>query len=200
MHERVMRENYAKAYKLVVILAVVLAVVSAVAIPLSLSRQIRDAAKFGFNVFHNYTMTRMEDQYPMKEFLDAVHSVNGYAMIHLQHLRIAASDYKPVMERVVKYMNHPATYWWYLFDEPGIFGVDVEQLTFFNDMIRKLDPYHNVVSSSWYQGKFQDSVDVDIPQWYHGHAAGMAKTSSEYRRNAAGMPRNSGTTCSISRS
>ena len=148
-------------------------------------RQIRDAAKFGFNVFHNYTMTRMEDQYPMKEFLDAVHSVNGYAMIHLQHLRIAASDYKPVMERVVKYMNHPATYWWYLFDEPGIFGVDVEQLTFFNDMIRKLDPYHNVVSSSWYQGKFQDSVDVDIPQWYHGHAAGMAKTSSEYRRNAA---------------
>ena len=44
MHERVMRENYAKAYKLVVILAVVLAVVSAVAIPLSLSRQIRDAA------------------------------------------------------------------------------------------------------------------------------------------------------------
>ena len=76
-------------------------------------------------------MTRMEDQYPMKEFLDAVYSVNGYAMIHLQHLRIAASDYKPVMERVVKYMNHPATYWWYLFDEPGIFGVDVEQLTFF---------------------------------------------------------------------
>ena len=44
MHERVMRENYAKAYKLVVILAVVLAVVSAVAIHLSLSRQIRDAA------------------------------------------------------------------------------------------------------------------------------------------------------------
>ena len=47
----------------------------------------------------------------------------------------------------------------------SIFGVDVEQLTYFNDMIRKLDPYHNVVSSSWYQGKFQDSVDVDIPQW-----------------------------------
>ncbi len=150
-------------------------------------RQVKDAAEFGFNVFHNYTMTRQEDKYPMQEFLDTVHSVNGYAMIHLQHLRIAASDYKPVMERVVKYMNHPATYWWYLFDEPGIFGVDVEQLTFFNDMIRKLDPYHNVVSSSWYQGRFQDSVDVDIPQWYHGYASGMAKTSVEYRKDAAGQ-------------
>ena len=44
MHEKVMRENYAKAYKLVIILALVLAVVSAVAIPLSLSQQIKDAA------------------------------------------------------------------------------------------------------------------------------------------------------------
>lgn len=146
--------------------------------------QVKDAAKFGFNVFHNYTMTREEDSYPMQEFLDTVQSVNSYAMIHLQNKRIADSDYKPVMNRVVKYMNHPATYWWYLFDEPGIFGVDIEQLTFFNDMIRKLDPYHNVVSSSWYQEKFQDSVDIDLPQWYHGAASGMAKTSKEYRKSA----------------
>lgn len=44
MHEKVMQKNYAKAYKLVAILAVVLAVLSTVVIPLSLSRQIRDAA------------------------------------------------------------------------------------------------------------------------------------------------------------
>lgn len=44
MHEKVMRLNYRKAYKWVVILALVLAVVSAVAIPLSLSQQIKDAA------------------------------------------------------------------------------------------------------------------------------------------------------------
>lgn len=44
MHEKVMQKNYAKAYKLVAILAVVLAVLSAVVIPLSLSQQIRDAA------------------------------------------------------------------------------------------------------------------------------------------------------------
>ena len=42
MREAIMKKNYAKAFKTVVILAVVLAVVSAVAIPLSLSRQIRD--------------------------------------------------------------------------------------------------------------------------------------------------------------
>lgn len=44
MHEKVMQLNYKKAYKWVVILALVLAVVSAVAIPLSLSQQIKDAA------------------------------------------------------------------------------------------------------------------------------------------------------------
>lgn len=44
MHEMVMQKNYAKAYKLVILLAVVLAVLSAVAVPLSLSQQIREAA------------------------------------------------------------------------------------------------------------------------------------------------------------
>ncbi len=44
MHEKVMREDYAKAYKLVILLAVVLAVLSAILIPLSLSQQIREAA------------------------------------------------------------------------------------------------------------------------------------------------------------
>ena len=148
--------------------------------------RIRDAKAFGFNVFHNYTMTRLGDGYPMQEFLDALQKENCYGMIHLQHRDIAASNFKPVMERVVRYMNHPALYWWYLFDEPGIYGVDPEQLVFFNDMVRKLDPYHTTVSSSWYQKEFQDSVDVDIPQWYHGHAAGMAKTAKEYAAKAAG--------------
>ncbi|WP_276744022.1 hypothetical protein [Victivallis vadensis] len=148
--------------------------------------QIKDAKKFGFNVFHNYTMTRLGDAYPMQEFLDTLQKENCYGMIHLQHTEIAASNFKPVMERVVRYMNHPALCWWYLFDEPGIYGVDPEQLVFFNDMVRKLDPYHTTVSSSWYQKEFQDSVDVDIPQWYHGHAAGMAKTAKEYAEKAAG--------------
>lgn len=44
MHEKVMREDYVKAYKLVIVLAVVLAVLSAIVIPLSLSQQIKDAA------------------------------------------------------------------------------------------------------------------------------------------------------------
>lgn len=44
MHKMIMQKNYVKAYKLVILLAVVLAVLSAVAVPLSLSRQIREAA------------------------------------------------------------------------------------------------------------------------------------------------------------
>lgn len=42
MRETIMKKNYARAFKTLIILAVVLAVVTAVAVPLSLSRQIRD--------------------------------------------------------------------------------------------------------------------------------------------------------------
>lgn len=42
MRETIMKKNYAKAFKRVVLLAVLLAVVSAVSIPLSLSKQISD--------------------------------------------------------------------------------------------------------------------------------------------------------------
>ena len=43
MKEKIMRWNYKKAFITIVILAVVLALVSAIAVPLSLSQQIRDA-------------------------------------------------------------------------------------------------------------------------------------------------------------
>lgn len=42
MHETMMKKNYAKASKRVILLAVLLAVVSAVSIPLSLSKQLSD--------------------------------------------------------------------------------------------------------------------------------------------------------------
>ena len=42
MREAIMKKNYAKAFRTVILLAVLLAVVSAIAVPLSLSRQIRD--------------------------------------------------------------------------------------------------------------------------------------------------------------
>ena len=42
MHEKLMRKDYAKAFKTMVILAVLLVLASAVVIPLSLSRQISD--------------------------------------------------------------------------------------------------------------------------------------------------------------
>lgn len=42
MREVIMKKNYSKAFRMVILLAVVLAVISAVAIPLSLSRQISD--------------------------------------------------------------------------------------------------------------------------------------------------------------
>ena len=42
MKEKIMRWNYKKAFITIVVLAVVLALVSVIAVPLSLSQQIRD--------------------------------------------------------------------------------------------------------------------------------------------------------------
>ena len=42
MRERIMKKNYAKAFRTLILLALLLAIVSAVAVPLSLSQQIRD--------------------------------------------------------------------------------------------------------------------------------------------------------------
>ncbi len=44
MKKRIMNKNYAKAFRLILILFIVLAVLTAVIVPLSLSRQISDAA------------------------------------------------------------------------------------------------------------------------------------------------------------
>ena len=42
MHETIMKKNYAKAFRNVILLAVVLGILSAIVIPVSLSRQISD--------------------------------------------------------------------------------------------------------------------------------------------------------------
>ncbi len=46
MKERIMKKDFAKAFKLILVLFIVLAVFSAAAIPLSLSQQISDAASY----------------------------------------------------------------------------------------------------------------------------------------------------------
>lgn len=56
MREKLIKKDYAKAFKIVVIMAVLLAVVSAIVIPLSLSQQISDLSSLEKNrqeqVFH----------------------------------------------------------------------------------------------------------------------------------------------------
>ena len=42
MREKIMKKNYAKAFKSVILMTVLLALLSVIAVPLSLSRQIRD--------------------------------------------------------------------------------------------------------------------------------------------------------------
>ena len=53
MYDRIMKKDFTKAFKRTILLAVLLAVVSAIAIPLSLSRQIKDIS--------NLEQTRQEE-------------------------------------------------------------------------------------------------------------------------------------------
>ena len=64
MHEMMMKKNYGKAFRTVVILAVLLVIVSAIAVPLSLSQQISDLS----------TLEQSKQDLPSREDGDAGHA------------------------------------------------------------------------------------------------------------------------------
>jgi hypothetical protein len=106
---------------------------------------------------------------------------NGiYAFLQFNKKSVLKFDYQSVMSKAVKYMNHPALFGWYLFDEPNSKKISPEQLKFFNDMLHKLDPYHPVLTSNWEQGKFKNAIDVDMYQFYQGSPARMYKIINKY--------------------
>lgn len=77
MKEKIMCWNYKKAFVTLVTLAVVLALVSAIAVPLSLSQQIRDA--------HTWEQQRLKDYNPAKRNQNTM--ANGNTAIGRKILR-----------------------------------------------------------------------------------------------------------------
>ena len=79
MKNRIMQKDFAKAFKLVLVLFIVLAVVTAIVIPLSLSQQISDASNFRQQV-QAADMTEHQTEKALKSSITPLDATN-YAII-----------------------------------------------------------------------------------------------------------------------
>ena len=79
MKSRIMRKDFAKAFKLILILFIVLAVFTAVTIPLSLSQQISDASSFHRQA-QTADMTEHQAEKALKSSITPLDATN-YAII-----------------------------------------------------------------------------------------------------------------------
>ncbi len=80
MKERIMKKDFAKAFKLILVIFIVLAVFTAVAIPLSLSQQISDAASYHQQLQSADTAQRHDSEREFKSRITPLNATN-YAII-----------------------------------------------------------------------------------------------------------------------
>ncbi len=79
MSSRIMHKDFAKAFKLIIVLFIILAVVTAVAIPLSLSQQISDASSIRQQA-HAADMSEHQTEKILKSSITPLNATN-YAII-----------------------------------------------------------------------------------------------------------------------
>ena len=103
MHEAIMKRNYKKAVRTVVILAVLLALFSVIAVPLSLSRQIQD--------FNNLKETVQEQTVQQDEHADEFHGLSLEELWKSQITPLSAMNYAILGGTAVLWLVLGAYYW-----------------------------------------------------------------------------------------
>lgn len=103
MHEAIMKRNYKKAVRTVVILAVLLALFSVIAVPLSLSRQIQD--------FNNLKETVQEQTVQQDEHADEFHGLSHEELWKSQITPLSAMNYAILGGTAVLWLVLGAYYW-----------------------------------------------------------------------------------------
>ncbi|MCQ2402994.1 MAG: DUF4962 domain-containing protein [Lentisphaeria bacterium] len=110
----------------------------------------------GFEIVHNYAWEFNKDDNAAKRYLDACTANDLRAFIGFDRgpysgNGIVQGNFEHIARRVSTFADHPAIFCWYLFDEPEIvaYYVPPKLLTAFAELIRKLDPYHPVVMTTW---------------------------------------------------
>ncbi len=115
-----------------------------------------EVKKAGFEVVHLYQWEGSQNDDAAKNYLDAAQAAGlrvfiGFDRGHHSPNGIVQGNLELLAKRVGKLASHPALFCWYLFDEPEVpaYYVPPKRLTAFAELLRKLDPYHPVVMTTW---------------------------------------------------
>ncbi|OGV66953.1 MAG: hypothetical protein A3K19_03545 [Lentisphaerae bacterium RIFOXYB12_FULL_65_16] len=110
----------------------------------------------GFDVVHVYTWEGNQDDVAARAYLDSAWQNGLRVFIGFDRgggsgNGIVQGNFAHVANRVAALCDHPGLFCWYLFDEPEVPDqyVSPRTLTAFADLIRRLDPYHTVVMTTW---------------------------------------------------
>ncbi len=143
----------------------------------------------GFEVVHIYEFEGSQDNQRALAYLDAADAAGLRCFIGFDRGKgtgkgMVQGNARHLMERVAALCDHPGLYCWYLFDEPEIADqyLSPRALNGYGELVRRLDPYHVVVMTTW--GKrmalYRPSFDTHWTQAYTT-PAGVVKQLREHR-------------------
>ena len=140
----------------------------------------------GFDVVHLYKWESESDDDECEGYVDACVRNGLKAFIGFPRDSVIAGDIERIEKRVRKLSQNCGLFCWYLFDEPALKKqfVSPEQLTRFANAVRKLDPNHPVVVTTWDEGMchYRRSWDVHWSQAYGTEPAYVAYLVDEHRK------------------
>jgi hypothetical protein len=122
----------------------------------------------GFDVVHLYRWESSRDNRTCREYLDACRAAGLRVFVGFDRRSIMADDREHVAQRIAALASHPALFCWYLYDEPEVTRqfVAPDRLAAVADFIRRLDPHHPVVMSTWGNAAYRRAWDSHWTQAY----------------------------------
>lgn len=136
-------------------------------------KYMQEVRESGFDVIHSYRWEGTTDDKGVAAYLQAcarngLRCFLGFDRGNSSGNGIVQGNYEHVARRVATFAAHPALFCWYLFDEPEVtrYYVPPKKLTVFAEIVRKLDPYHPVVMTTWGKGmnKYRRTWDTHWTQ------------------------------------
>jgi len=155
-------------------------------------KYMKEVRGVGFDVVHTYRWEGDQDDAACTKYLDACWQADGLrAFVGFDRRAIVKGDFEHIARRVGAIGAHPGLFCWYLFDEPEIKNqfVAPDQLVACANLIRKLDPYHAVVMSTWNKtmDEYRGSWDTHWTQAY-GDPAGVVNELDKHRNYLKNVP------------
>ncbi len=144
--------------------------------------QIEEVADLGINLVHNYGLAKPAPE-KTRRYFDAAQRHHVRVFCHIACDAMRKGDIHAFVEKIAAFMNHPALFGWYVWDEPHPADFSSAYWEFFTHILRRVDPFHPQISSHWYVKHYADSGGMDMRQIYHGSASAAAAMLQRYERN-----------------